>query len=182
MGSSLIPLNIELEQDDRTVCCNHKIVGGDISIYGHPDLQTNSAHRGQVGEKVEGDMWQVEGDMWHLTCDTWHLTSDIWNLTCDTWNKIVFKQELPEKWQKIQQKVLKSAQKCWKLSNKGGILFYRCYYLHTPKYLVSSICGIFLTNNYFSKKNPQKFVALKYNTNQKRHKEINKHRTKTNIK
>ena len=26
VGSSLIPLNIELKQDDRTVCCNHKIV------------------------------------------------------------------------------------------------------------------------------------------------------------
>ena len=26
VGSSLIPLNIKLEQDDRTVCCNHKIV------------------------------------------------------------------------------------------------------------------------------------------------------------
>ena len=26
VGSSLIPLNIELKQDDRTVYCNHKIV------------------------------------------------------------------------------------------------------------------------------------------------------------
>ena len=26
VGSSLIPLNIKLEQDDLTVCCNHKIV------------------------------------------------------------------------------------------------------------------------------------------------------------
>ena len=26
VGSSLIPLSIELEQDNRTVCCNHKIV------------------------------------------------------------------------------------------------------------------------------------------------------------
>ena len=26
VGSSLIPLNIELKQGDRTVCCNHKIV------------------------------------------------------------------------------------------------------------------------------------------------------------
>ena len=35
VGSSLIPLNIELEQDDRTVCCNHKIVSngwGDITV------------------------------------------------------------------------------------------------------------------------------------------------------
>ena len=26
VGSSLIPFDIDLEQDDRTVCCNHKIV------------------------------------------------------------------------------------------------------------------------------------------------------------
>ena len=26
VGSSLIPLNSKLQQDDRTVCCNHKIV------------------------------------------------------------------------------------------------------------------------------------------------------------
>ena len=26
VGSGLIPLNIKLDQDDRTVCCNHKIV------------------------------------------------------------------------------------------------------------------------------------------------------------
>ena len=26
MGFSIISLNIELKQDDRTVCCNHKIV------------------------------------------------------------------------------------------------------------------------------------------------------------
>ena len=25
-GSSLIPLSIKLKQDDRTICCNHKIV------------------------------------------------------------------------------------------------------------------------------------------------------------
>ena len=31
VGSSLNPLNIELEHDDRTVCCNHKIV--DIQFY-----------------------------------------------------------------------------------------------------------------------------------------------------
>ena len=30
VGSSLIPLNIELEQDDHTVCCNHKIVSRNL--------------------------------------------------------------------------------------------------------------------------------------------------------
>ena len=32
VGSSLIPLNIELEQADRIVCCNHKIVSQKLLI------------------------------------------------------------------------------------------------------------------------------------------------------
>ena len=31
VGSSLIPLNIKLKQDNRTVCCNHKIVAAKAS-------------------------------------------------------------------------------------------------------------------------------------------------------
>ena len=99
--------------------------------------------------KVTYDRWKVTCDIWHVTHDTWHLTSDIWHL------------KSARKVTKIQRKVLKSAQKCWKLSNKGGILFYWCYYLHTPKYLVSPICGIFLTKNYFSKKKSRKICGTK---------------------
>ena len=32
MGSGLIPLNIELQQDNRTVCCSHKDVEGVTTV------------------------------------------------------------------------------------------------------------------------------------------------------
>ena len=52
---------------------------------------------------------------------------------------------MTEKWQKlpkIANKLLKSAQRCRKVS-KGGISLYWCYYPHTPRELVSPVCVIF---------------------------------------
>ena len=31
VGPGLIQLNIEIQQDDRTVCCGHNAVGGDVA-------------------------------------------------------------------------------------------------------------------------------------------------------
>ena len=35
VGSGLIPLNMELQQDDRTVCCGHNTVGGGRYEHAH---------------------------------------------------------------------------------------------------------------------------------------------------
>ena len=41
IGLSLIPLNIELQQDDRTVCCGHKIVQGNHQVNNQVNHQVN---------------------------------------------------------------------------------------------------------------------------------------------